>query len=248
VVPPQTPDAETALEAPAEFDRYADVYERELQEGLRWSGEHSEYFTRGRLGALASRLRELGQRPDVMLDFGCGTGSTTPLLISLVGASHVIGVDVSPRLLAVASAEHASASIEFQVRGQRLARAVDTAYCNGVFHHIAPDQRDEAVAYVFSSLRPGGLFALFENNPWNPGTRLVMRSIPFDRDANPLTASEACRLLRRGGFEVITTDFMFVFPHVLGPLRRWEKPLQRLPLGAQYMVLGRKPVSKSVAG
>ncbi len=51
--------------------------------------------------------------------------------------------------------------------------SVDVAYCNGVFHHIAPDERPRR-SRRSGALRPGGVFALFENNPWNPGTRLVM--------------------------------------------------------------------------
>ena len=37
------------------------------------------------------------------------------------------------------------------------------------------------------------------------------------------------------------TDFLFVFPRVLGWLRGVEPRLARWPLGAQYLVLGRRP-------
>ena len=41
--------------------------------------------------------------------------------------------------------------------------------------------------------------------------------------------------------EVLRTDFLFIFPRVLKWLR-WIEPLvSRLPLGGQYLVLGRKP-------
>ena len=115
------------------------------------------------------------------------------------------------------------------------------AYCNGVFHHIDPTDRPAAVRYVWKALRPGGVFAFWENSPWNPGTRLVMRRIPFDRDAVLLAAPAARRLLEGNGFEVVRTDFTFVFPNFLKALRRVEKRLARLPLGAQYLVLARKP-------
>jgi hypothetical protein len=68
-----------------------------------------------------------------------------------------------------------------------------------------------------------------------------MRAIPFDRDAVPLGASTARRLLRRGGFHVLTTDYLFVFPRALRALRWIERSLKRVPAGAQYMVLARKP-------
>ena len=36
--------------------------------------------------------------------------------------------------------------------------------------------------YVFESLRPGGYFSLWENKPWNPGTRFAMHRCAFDQD------------------------------------------------------------------
>jgi SAM-dependent methyltransferase len=119
---------------------------------------------------------------------------------------------------------------------------IDLAFCNGVFHHIPPDKRAAALAYVYRSLRPGGLFAFWENNPWNPGTRYVMSRIPFDRDAITLTPAEARRLLRSGGFDILQTDFLFIFPRALRWLRGLEPLMSRLPLGAQYQVICRKPM------
>jgi hypothetical protein len=83
---------------------------------------------------------------------------------------------------------------------------------------------------------------LWENNPWNPGTRLVMRRIPFDRDAKTLSAPCARRLLDAAGFDIMSTDFLFLFPRPLAVLRPLEARLTHLPAGAQYMVLCRKRV------
>jgi SAM-dependent methyltransferase len=118
---------------------------------------------------------------------------------------------------------------------------VDLAYCNGVFHHIPLEHREAAVCFVYRSLRPGGLFAFWENNPWNPGARYVMAHCAFDRDAIPLNPVEARRLLRSEGFTVLRTDFLFVFPRVLRALRPVEQLICRLPIGAQYQVLCGKP-------
>jgi SAM-dependent methyltransferase len=230
-----------AFEAGTTFDAHAEEYEQELQHGLRYSGEESAYFAHGRVEALRLRLRDSGAEPHIALDFGCGRGSATPLLLDLAGIERVIGVDVSERLLALAAREFGSDRIEFRPLGESLDVTVEVAYCNGVFHHIPVAERASAARYVFQALRPGGLFALCENNPWNPGTRLVMRSIPFDREAETLTPRATRSLLRGEGFEVIHTDFLFFFPRVLHGLRRVEPYLKRLPLGAQYMVVARKP-------
>ncbi|MGH7139831.1 MAG: hypothetical protein ACREHD_29175, partial [Pirellulales bacterium] len=98
-----------------------------------------------------------------------------------------------------------------------------------------------ALGHVYDSLRPGGMFAFWENNPWNPGTRYCMRVNPFDRDALPITPFQARRLLHRAGFAMLQTTYVFFFPRFLRGMRLLESRLSRLPLGGQYLVLARKP-------
>lgn len=224
----------------AAFDEFADDYGAALQQGLRLSGEDSAYFAAARTAWLGRRLDEMGVTPGTILDFGCGTGSTVPYLLDLPGCHRVIATDESAGLLDVARRDHRDANATFVTLGEKLDAEADVAYCNGVFHHIPPVERARAVAYVWKALRPGGVFAFWENSPWNPGTRLVMRRIPFDRDAIMLSPPQARRLLRDGGFGVVRTDFAFIFPNVLRSLRKVERYLVRLPVGAQYLVLARK--------
>lgn len=67
-----------------------------------------------------------------------------------------------------------------------------------------------------------------------------MSRIPFDRDAIPLSPSEARSLVVDVGFEVLRTDFLFIFPGWLKPLRWLERFVSCLPFGGQYQVLCRK--------
>jgi len=224
-----------------EFDQFADEYEKALERGISVSGENMDFFARGRVSWLARCLTNLAFEPRHLLDFGCGTGAATRFLLELPHVRSVCGVDVSPRSLVVARRLHNSDRTAFQLcEEMRLDGSKDLAYSNGVFHHIPVGERAGAVTFVRRALRPGGLFALWENNPWNPGTRYVMSRIPFDRDAITLSMLEASRLLRAGGFEVLRTDFLFVFPHALRWFRGLEPALSRLPIGAQYQVLARK--------
>ena len=232
----------SALESKSEFDRYAADYDAALGQGISVSGEDKEFFARGRLVILAQMLRKKNFPVHTALDFGCGTGQAAPLLREILGAERVLGVDVSEGLLGVAQREYSGAGIEFRVlKNQAPAGDFHLAFCNGVFHHIPIAERAGAVAHVFRSLKPGGLFALWENNPWNPGTQYVMSRIPFDRDAIKLSPPAARRLLIAGGFEILRTDSAFYFPRALGCLRRLEPLLAKIPLGAQYQVLARKP-------
>jgi SAM-dependent methyltransferase len=223
-----------------DFDRYAANYDATLSEALAVSGESKEYFARGRVNFLKQWVDRLGVPVRSVLDFGCGIGSGTRLLAEVLGAATVLGVDVSAR--SIDQARQTSPGLRFMTLAEYApACEFDLAFCNGVFHHIPPTERLDAVGVVFRSLRPGGLFAFWENNPWNPGTRYVMARLEFDRDAIMLAAPQARRLLSDGQFKIVTTNFLFVFPRLLRALRRYEPRLSGWPLGAQYQVLCEKP-------
>jgi SAM-dependent methyltransferase len=230
---------------PTYFDEFAANYEAALGRGLSVTGEEKDYFACGRIAWLARCLRTLGVRPRHILDYGCGTGSSSKLALDLLEAESVVGVDNSARSLEIARQIHGSINFEFLLPEEfTAAKKLDVIYCNGVFHHIPLEQRADAVQYIFDRLKPGGLFSLWENNPWNPGTRLVMSRIPFDREALTLNYFQARRLLR-SHFEIVRTDFLFIFPRLLKKLRAIEPYLSRLPLGGQYQVLCRKPLGSA---
>jgi SAM-dependent methyltransferase len=228
---------------PAEFDAYAARYDEALNEGLSVVGERKEYFARERLRWVRTRLAQRGiRRGGTVLDFGCGTGASTPFFFDELGASRVVGVDVSDGLLDLARRTFGSdPRSEFaRIDAGPRAGEFDLAFVNGVFHHVPPAERSAALAWVFEALRPGGIFAFWENNPWNPGTRYIMRRVSFDEGAITITPPEARGLLRAAGFAVDPTDYRFVFPRALAWLRPLEVPLARLPIGGQYLVLGTK--------
>jgi len=227
---------------PVHFDDYTESYEAALNQGLSATGETRDYFARGRVQWLSRCLRQLSEQPRFVMDYGCGDGSSTQVLRELVRAELVVGADTSGGSLELARRAYGGLHAEFvDVSEYAPHEGLDLIYCNGVFHHIPPTERAQAVNYIWCSLRPGGLFALWENNPWNPGTRYVMSRIPFDRDAITLSPPEAGSLLRRGGFHVLRTDSLFLFPKLLKSLRWIEPLLSRMPLGGQYQVLCRKP-------
>jgi SAM-dependent methyltransferase len=227
---------------PAEFDRFADNYDQCLNDALAASGETKEFFARARVEWLAKCLKEVDQPAHSALDYGCGTGDTTLLLRGILGSESVVGLDVSQRSLEQARARHGGHARFFTFAEYAPQGSTDVIYCNGVFHHIPVGERVDAVGYIFRCLRPGGVFGLWENNPWNPGTQYVMYKCEFDHDAVKISPPEAARLLRRGGFEILRTDFRFFFPRVLKAMRPAEAFLAKFPLGGQYQVLARKPL------
>jgi len=219
----------------------AQEYDALLQQGIRLSGEDKDFFIRGRLKDLHRQL-PAGFHPERILDFGCGIGDTAQRLAEQFPEANIIGFDTSDPALDYARRTYGSARISFcNLAGFSQMAPVDLCYTNGVFHHILPEKRTGVVVQIHRLLRPGGQFALFENNPYNPGTRMVMHRIPFDREAKPLRPREAQRLLQGGGFSYLCPPrYLFYFPRSLSFLRRMEAFLIRFPLGAQYYLLAQK--------
>ena len=219
----------------------SEQYDEMLRMGVRLSGENPAYFMRERIRDLKKNLPP-GWKPSRILDFGCGTGESAAFLAQTFQGATVLGVDTAENAIQLAEGRHGSPDIRFgPLEAIRSEAPFDLCYVNGVFHHIEPDHRMAAVASIYAALAPGGHFALFENNPWNPGTRMVMRRIPFDRDAITLSPLETKRLVMGAGFIVPrTTRFLFYFPKMLRILRPLESALAGVPLGAQYYVLAKK--------
>lgn len=237
------PEGETRQDRGASaFDTYAASYDKALARGLSITGESSAFFARERVLWLTRRLKEMGEHPRHLLDFGCGTGGATPFYFQYLSVESLVGIDPSASSLAVAREKYGGSATRFLLPEEYDPNGrAELAFMNGVFHHIPPCDRTHAARYLFQALRPGGILAFWENNPWNPGTRYVMSRIPFDRDAVPVWPSEARALLQTTGLEILRTDFLFVFPRILRRFRKLEPLLARWPIGAQYEVLCRKP-------
>src|SRR5579883_2526410 len=224
----------------AQFDEYAKNYDQLVDSALSSTGEGKDYFATRRVEWVSSYLERLGLQPRILLDYGCGNGSNAPLLLQQLRLDSLIGVDVSEQSIAEAR-RRAPLKATFSTPSSfALNQQADLAYACGVFHHIAPTERTTALNYVYRALKPGGIFTFFEHNPWNPGTRYVMSNCEFDKDAITITPAEAPTLLQSAGFQVLTREFLFFFPKWLGFLRRLEPMLKKVPIGGQYVVVGRR--------
>ena len=223
------------------FDSYAGDYEGHLAQGLRLSGESSDYFAQERIRLVCELLAIRGGSPSRILDYGCGTGNATPFLRKELAPEHIVSVDPSRKSIETLKEKYAGPDLTAIPLDEHAPSGdIDACLCNGVFHHIPPEERLEAIRIVHDSLCPGGLFFFWENNPWNPATHVVMKLIPFDRNAIKMFPFQARRLLREAGFTVRFTRFRFIFPKIFSFLRKLERPLGRIPLGCQYLVVAEK--------
>lgn len=220
------------------FDRAAE-YEAMLNQGIGLSGESQEFFIAGRIQDMRSQVPAGPRR---ILDFGCGTGKACAYLAGVFPHSHVVGADLSDDAIRFARTTFGSDRVSFvNLAALPELEQFDLCYINGVFHHIHPDERQQALEGIRQLLKPGAHLALFENNPWNPGTRMVMSRIPFDRDAIPMSYLETRQRVQTAGFHVRGARFLFYLPKTLSALRFIEPWFVKVPFGAQYYILASAP-------
>src|SRR5258708_38065575 len=98
---------------PVRFDDYAQHYDDALNRGPAATGEPKDYFARGRIQWLSRCLQKLSEQPRLIMDFGCGDGSTSEFLLAMSKESSVIGVDTSEKSLELATRRYASERASF---------------------------------------------------------------------------------------------------------------------------------------
>ena len=216
----------------AEFDAYADDYDDALA-ARRPALRRGQRLLRARAASTGSGAAstQLGRcRPDA-----CSTSAAAPAprrrsCSALPGAR---ARDRHGRLQRVCSrrrgATHGSdrvprsSTLDERRPGRRRPRLLQRR----LPPHPARRARRRRRARSGDALRPGGLFAFWENNPWNPGTRLVMSRIPFDRDAITLSALERGGCSRPAASRSCAPTSCSSSRSVLAPLRgssrRWRR-------------------------
>lgn len=152
-------------------------------------------------------LRRIGGRLDNahVLEIGCGRGVGAETIVKVFGASHVFGVDVDARMIALARqrlGERWGTRVQFAV-GDAQALPVNNASFDAVFdfgmlHHVPNWQ--EALREVRRVLRPGGRF-YFEEVPKHvlESRRYAMLEHP---NHNRFEADAFVHELDRNGFSV----------------------------------------------
>lgn len=226
-----------------EFDRYSPSYEDLLKDPFRdrFTGGESAFFHERKRDLIRNYFRAAKRTTQEMryLDVGCGKGELISLLRD--DFQQTEGCDPSPGMLSAVKGIKTSVQQEHG----KLPFAKEefdfvTAVC--VFHHVPVPERPALMREICRVLKPGGVLAVIEHNPYNPVTRGIVSRTPVDADAVLLKPGEVTGLMSRASFTPESPRYFLYFPgavyrrgaHVL------EELLRFLPLGGQYAVFATK--------
>jgi ubiquinone/menaquinone biosynthesis C-methylase UbiE len=229
------------VETSAEFDAVADGYEQQHSQSIRLSGEEPDYFARYKIEMLKRFTQQYDNPAHNILDFGAGIGNAAPHISALFPGAAITALDVSQQSLSLCSARNIPNLQTLAYDGASIPMddaSQDVVLTACVFHHIEADMHVQLLREIRRILKPGGMFALFEHNPWNPLTRHAVANCPFDENAVLITAPEMRGRLLSAGFQTVDSHYCVFFPKAVSVLRPLEKKLGWLPMGAQYMLVG----------
>lgn len=232
------------------FDRVARDYEKIHERSLP-PGVHSGEFVVQRAAKVIEWIGDGGESGEFYyLDFGCGNGRMFRRLLDdrglkprvAAGRLRLFGLDTSRESLKEAAAIASEPRVGFVGALGELPEGLrfDLVVAFNVFHHIDPAERAAVACALRARMKPGGRLVVWEHNPFNPLTRVLVKVCPFDADARLLSVTKTRRLFEANFFDYLRHRHVNVFPP--GWLR-WgfpaavERRLSTLPIGAQYWAM-----------
>jgi ubiquinone/menaquinone biosynthesis C-methylase UbiE len=224
-----------------EFDHFANDYRKIHNQNLKLSGVTSDYFSEHKIQILKEN-----EKIDSInfLDFGCGDGNSAIHFSKYFPKSSYTGIDVSSESINIASLKSTD-NLNFQTfDGIKIPfddNFFDIVFTACVFHHIDFKLHENLFKEIFRVLKPGGKFYIFEHNPWNPITRHMVNTCPFDEDAVLLYPNYTNKTLN-SIFYNHKTNFILFFPRqkLFKPFIKLEKFLKKIPFGGQYFTITQK--------
>lgn len=230
----------------SEFDAYAANYKETMSHPCRrFVDPKDNYFVDLKCAEILRLIGESGQSPATLTvaDIGCGLGDFEARLATEV--KQLLAFDLSLKMLDVAHElapfTNGGYTCADSVSLPLADNSVDVVFASSLFHHMAAVHMIPVVAEFHRICRPGGMVICFEHNPLNPVTQIVVRTTPIDQDARLMASRTVRGFFGKVGFRNVERRYLLFGPKPLDlQLRPFHPWLQRLPLGAQYMIVGRK--------
>jgi len=230
----------------AEFDKFSSNYNAGFDNSLKsLAASNQEDYWNIKIDVLLRYLPQDKTKSLDLLDYGCGSADFLRLLAARCPGWNLNGCDISEGMLQEAEKRLAECSHSFNLWHDTPGTPLPennydliTAVC--VFHHIPPDQWLSSSEKIYKALKPGGMFVMFEHNPWNPLTNHIVKNAEIDENAVLLSSIQSAGLLKIAGFVDLKVRHFLFFPPKYKCLSAFEKYLSAVPIGGQYSLWGAK--------
>jgi len=218
-----------------DFDDYSDNYKEILKNSLKIFRRNPEFFDLSKVNYIKEHIAHNESVLDI-LDFGCGIGKIATLLAKEFRRSTIYGYDIAKDcLLEAARKGRHLENIHFFDSIPEKSK-FDLVVVANVFHHIIPEERVEMLNKIKNLLKTNGRIIIFEHNPYNPLTRYVVNSCPYDQDAILIARQEFIKLAFTCHMNLELSHYILVLPWQNEFVNRLNYLLRHIPLGVQYML------------
>jgi SAM-dependent methyltransferase len=218
------------------FNEYFEKYNNLMEKNLRILSPKGNisYFAEHKMALLKKLIRN---QPTRILEYGCGIGNNLPFLRKNFPTVPLFGCDTSEKSLDVARQHYPDITF-FLISDEQedTAPRFDCVLVADVIHHIPHDKRDFYMKKILEYLEPGGDIVFFEHNPYNPLTRILVSTCPFDKNAELVSLRKIRDLLTHHELIIMESRYCFYFPEFLKYFNRFESLLSFIPLGGKFYV------------
>ncbi|MFC1529037.1 class I SAM-dependent methyltransferase [Candidatus Latescibacterota bacterium] len=216
------------------FDDYAGSYEEILKKQLSFFCNDVSYFAEYKVNIVKSGI---SGSPGKILEYGCGIGRNLPFLRDAFPSAELYACDISKESLDVAAKNNQSVHF-FLCEAEKsiYEHAFDLVFIANVYHHIPPISRRVTTREIKKMLADKGILFVFEHNPYNPVTRYMVKTCPFDSDAVLMSLRKMKKLLEEEEFVIEMARYTLFFPSFFKRFSFLEPKIGWIPLGGQYYV------------
>lgn len=219
------------------FDDYSTSYNYELGNNLNripLQGDIS-FFAMHKIEILAGNFSK--DESYNILDFGCGIGRNIQYLFDYFPKSNVYGTDISLECLNYARKMYPSAY--FFIADNIPDVKFDIILVADVLHHVNDSEINGLIDKISSLRSANSSIVVFEQNPYNPITRYLVKTCPFDKNARLLTLTKTQKIFFSHGLKMINSGYCFFFPSSCKKLYSIENKISRIPMGGKYYAIFR---------
>lgn len=220
-----------------EFDKYSKNYKQLLKNSFPKLFKNIDYYAEYKVKKLFNLRKKLKTKS--ILDFGCGIGLSHKFFFKYFSKIKLWGFDESSYSLQ--EAKKNSENISFVSKLNKIPKNYfDVIFVSNVFHHIDEKKHKITLNNLKSFLKINGSIYIFEHNRFNPITKIIFSKSILDNNAKMVPVQNFYKLAKSCKMKVIKKKYILFFPAMLSFFNIFDKIIEWLPLGTQYLIILKK--------